>query len=88
MPLFRQHRSTLKESLQTTVLVKDMHDLGLILSRISFFQGKGKKVKFRISPYPSPANCFDARCGWFTQIVTAEIEGGGVLGFLSEPMDD
>jgi hypothetical protein len=91
MPLFRFHRGQLDDSLKTTVIVKNMTDLMTVIKQ-SYDMFKGEKNNnFGIITgfYPDEHNCFDKRCGWFTQLVTCDILERGIFlpeGFLSEPL--
>ncbi len=97
MPLFRNHRGLLADSLKTTVIVKNMDDLrSCIYKSWEMWEGalrKGDTTGFsrecfdiKIEPYGSG---FDERCGWYTQIVCADLEEKEKflpVGWLSEPM--
>ncbi len=90
MPLFRFHRGGLQDSLNTTVIVKNLQDLKKLISkRHEDFVGENKlHFDIIIGPYPSKELCFDKRIGWYTQMVTSDILEHGVFtpeGFLSEP---
>jgi len=94
MPLFRFHRGGLKESLQTTIIVKNLHDLMLAIFKNyteKEFPESDWGFNLKISPYPDIDTCFDIRIGWFTYIVTANLyekDGFHPIGFLSEPLDE
>jgi hypothetical protein len=93
MPLFRFHRGGLHESLQTTIIVKNFNDVvkAIVLSfdqEMLLNQNWG--AKFEIKPYPEEGNNFDARIGWYTYMVLANIyeeDEMHPVGFLSEPLE-
>lgn len=91
MPLFRFHRGSLKESLKTTVVVKDLNDIvKALFSSMSehFFLGRTWSGRFEIIPYPDDETNFDARIGWYTHLVSCNIyhkDQMTPIGFLSEP---
>lgn len=90
MALFRYHRGMLEDSLKTTVVVKNTKELGeLLLNHHKEIYGQTKEpmIRFRIEAYPNKEHCFDKRIGWYTHIVTRELEGGGVYGYLSEDIE-
>jgi hypothetical protein len=94
MPLFRFHRGSLKESLQTTIIVKTFNDMvkAIVTSlELSDYIAKAKwGASFSVKPYPSEGNNFDERIGWFTHIVTANMYEQNKMhpiGFLSEPLE-
>lgn len=92
MPLFRFHRGGLQDSLNTTVIVRNMQELMNVIShRHEQFIGEAKKhFGIIIGPYPTMESCFDKRIGWYTQMVTSDILEKGVFtpeGFLSEPLE-
>ena len=80
MPLFREHRGQLIDSLKTTVIVNNMNELYAHLTKIFDL----KYMRIVIEPYPAEGENFDKRIGWYTQIII--LEEDGVLGFLSEPL--
>lgn len=93
MPLFRFHRGGLQDSLNTTVIVKNLHELLRIVLNASELQlpidSAKWPAKINIEPYPSEENCFDSRIGWYTQIVTVNLceeDKMHPVGFLSEPL--
>lgn len=90
MALFRFHRGGLQDSLDTTVIVKNIIDLELaILRDFENWTTTNKELEIQIEPYPSNYN-FDKRLGWYTQLVTANIyekDKMHPVGFLSEPLD-
>lgn len=95
MPLFRFHRGGLAESLQTTIVVKTFNDMvkAIVTSfELSRFIEEAKwGAHFKVEPYPSKDECFDARIGWYTQMVTANIyeeDKMHPIGFLSEPFGE
>lgn len=94
MPLFRFHRGGLHESLQTTIIVKTFNDMAkaIVTSfELSGFIDKASwPAQFKVEPYPFKDDNFDARIGWYTQMVTAnmyEEDKMHPIGFLSEPFD-
>jgi hypothetical protein len=91
MPLFRFHRGGLHESLQTTVVVKDLDDLKAMVNfamREYIFMKDDDEIVIDIFPYPAPGNNFDDRIGWFTHMVTAQYKNitAHPVGYLSEPL--
>lgn len=93
MPLFRFHRGLLAESLKTTIIVENLNDIIKAIFLSNEVIGLNNKpewaVKFDVRPYPSEDRCFDARIGWYTQLVTANLDEEDrmdVIGFLSEPL--
>lgn len=91
MALFRFHKGGLQESLDTTVIVKDVMTLmEIIRNRHKDFTGEeNHQFGVVIGPYPDCDNNFDKRIGWYTQMVTSDILERGVFtpeGFLSEPI--
>lgn len=90
MALFRKHRGCLDESLQTTVIVTNIQGLCEIIMEELYVWGDlvVNPGNIKIKPYPDTENCFDNRIGWYTQIVTLDIPKFGVIGFLSEPLDE
>lgn len=99
MPLFRNHRHTLEESLQTTVIIKNIDNLReVIYEDWKMWEGALRKnddkplskdnFDIKVSPYFGEC---DYRCGWYTQIVSADLVVKGrfdAIGFLSEPLND
>ncbi len=97
MPLFRFHRGSLQDSLNTTVLVKNMEELHQacqpFISQM-FWMKDPCDFTLEISPYPSKFNNFDNRIGWYTHIVCLTINcpsneninniNSAPIGFLSE----
>lgn len=85
MALFRLHRGGLEESLKTTVVVKNMNDLlGVIAT--SYEVNVNWSASVEIEPYPADNN-FDARIGWYTHLVSANIYDKDKyvpVGYLSE----
>lgn len=93
MPLFRFHRGGLYESLQTTIIVKDIQDLMNVIknSYENFLPKNIKTFGVIIGPYPDNEMNFDKRIGWYTQMVTSDIHERGDFkpeGFLSEPFNE
>lgn len=90
MPLFRSHRGGLQDSLDTTIIVKNIDQLELaILRDWEEWSTTNKELVIHIEPYPSGHN-FDKRIGWYTQLVTANIiekDKMAPVGFLSEPLE-
>jgi hypothetical protein len=78
MPLFRFHRGSLAESLDTTIIIDNCNELYQLLSK-----DRAGSIHITIDPYPSEKNCFDKRIGWYTQIVKINNDP---IGFLSEPL--
>lgn len=96
MALFRKHRGQLDDSLKTTVIVKNLDDLrNAIYEDWEMWEDALKKdglpfnknsFDIKYEPY---GNHPDRRCGWYTQIVSADLEKKGefmAIGFLSEPL--
>jgi hypothetical protein len=98
MPLFRRHRGTLEESLQTTIIVKNRKELikHLIVDWgqwkiFDLSEGIPFELKIEIPYKHLDINNFDTRCGWYTHYVSADIMERGkftLVGFLSEPMEE
>lgn len=101
MPLFRFHRGSLADSLQTTILVKNKKELRqAVKQHISevYYMNSPDDFELEISPYPSEGNNFDSRIGWFTYMVALTItcpDNANVksiyaspIGFLSEPFKE
>lgn len=91
MPLFRFYRGGLKESLETTIIVKTFNDVVKLIDNEQSIINKNPKwgASFKIEPYPNERECFDARIGWYTQIVLSNIYEENKMhpiGFLSEPL--
>ncbi len=91
MPLFRFHRRNLDESLETTVIVKDMTELRKVIkeSYKNWEPPNIENFELIIFPYIDENNNFDGRIGWYTQMVTCDaVEKGKFVpeGFLSEPL--
>ena len=95
MPLFREQRGGLSESLETTVIVNNKEDLLKHLKSVWSIWNVPMKPRqilyhdptIKIEPYGG----FDRRCGWYTQLVTCDIlikDQFIPMGFLSEPLDD
>lgn len=92
MPLFRFHRGGLSESLITTIIVKNKWDLK---EKLYYEQLKWRTnlrlcdFEMQIQPYPDESNNFDARIGWYTQIIMVKMQNESFhpIGFLSEPLD-
>jgi hypothetical protein len=79
MPIFRQHRGGLKESLDTSIIVHSKADILDCLNKGPLFIYESiPEEDITIEDYG-----YDNRIGWFTQIVVLK---NGVLGFLSEPL--
>jgi|HubBroStandDraft_2_1064218.scaffolds.fasta_scaffold16400_3 hypothetical protein len=99
MPLFRQHRGSLKSSLKTTIIVKNKDDIKNAILNFYFDflidTDSGPKdekslenMEIKIEPYFGQ---LDERCGWYTQMVSirfSERTNYCLLGFLSEPLDE
>lgn len=93
MPLFRFHRGSLDESLKTTIIVKTFNEMVKAIV-MSFDEEMLKQQKwgavFEIKPYPDEKNNFDARIGWYSHIVLAnmyEEDKMHPIGILSEPFN-
>lgn len=89
MALFRFHRGSLTESLETTVIVKDMYDLYKVLEKSLLLSMNMKFFKIKTEAYPDKKNNFDSRIGWFTYSVlikTNPKEDYQIVGFLSEDL--
>lgn len=98
MALFRKHRHLLDESLETTIIVKTIDDLrNAIYEDWVMWEGALRKNDDK----PFDKECFairiedymlggmDKRIGWYTQIVSADLQEKGefmAIGFLSEPL--
>lgn len=89
MPLFRFHQASLKDSLQTTIIVKNQDELLTAIK--NHYQECANISDFeieRIESYP-PDLGFDKRIGWYTQVVVIRspehLKSSFVAGFLSEP---
>lgn len=92
MPLFRFHRGGLDDSLATTVIVKDITELMMIIKKAheNWMPPNAETFGVMIGPYQDHEHNFDKRIGWYTQMVTSDIHQRGVFnveGFLSEPLD-
>lgn len=90
MPLLREHRGSLSESLKTTIIVKNVDDLRKAIQNayaMWFGYPRFHDFTIKISPYPALGK-MDDRIGWYTQIVTFDMIDGiyHVFGFLSEPL--
>ncbi len=96
MPLYRKHRGSLDDSLKTTVIVKNWHDLRDIIYedweqwedslRKDGLPFNKNSFDIKIEPYMGK---LDPRCGWYTQMVSCDLMEKGkymAIGFLSEPM--
>lgn len=71
---FRYHRSTLPESLETTIEFKDKEELYNILQKdLSHW-----KVDFNIDDIKCKFYCYDERCDWNVHLIT--LKEFGVLG--------
>lgn len=80
MALFRFHRGLLSDSLETTVIVKNIAELLSIIN---------EKEDIPVDEVHISDYGFDSRCGWYTQIVcipVANFDAPQVRGFLSEPL--
>lgn len=90
MALFRKNRGGLYASLQTTLIVKNIQELCNVIMEDLYVWGDlvVNKDNLIIEPYPNADNLFDDRIGWYTHIVTLKVGEFGVIGFLSEPLDD
>ena len=97
MPLFRKHRGSLKDSLETTIIVKDIADLRKAIyedwaeweGALNVDNKPFTKDSFKIKIVAYYGEC-DYRCGWYTQLVSADLiepDKFMVVGFLSEPME-
>lgn len=85
MPTFRFHKGSLKESMETCVVVKNKHELALTISTYNYEHGIFENLI--IKEY-----CFDKRIGWNTHIVLVKpscvTEDPYVVGFLSDNLED
>src|ERR1700760_4447809 len=99
MPLFRQHRGSLEESIATTEVIKSLEDLIYLIIKVNenTYGVSGFIEKIIIRPYPREggnAN-FDERVGWYTHLVTAKFwydkesfdKQLYPVGFLSESIE-
>lgn len=100
MPLFRFHRGSLQDSLNTTVVVKNMQDLYKACKPFiweMFFMKDPCDFTLEVSPYPLENDNFDKRIGWYTHIVKLTINcpsnanvksiNAAPIGFLSEAIE-
>ena len=92
MALFRFHRGGLSESLETTIIVKNVIELMNAIRKYheNWMPSNAENFGIIIGPYPDHDHNFDKRIGWYTQVVTTDISGRGVflvIGFLSEPLE-
>lgn len=97
MALYRKHRGTLEESLKTTIIVRNWEELKKAIFEDwemwrNAERADGTKLtdNFTVKIEPYYGDC-DYRCGWYTQIVSANIENINefhACGFLSEPLHD
>ncbi len=97
MPLFRKNRALLSESLETTIIVKNMEELREAIRKdwepwlghpeAAHSNFKDFEIKVFI-PYDLPLEMsFDKRCGWYTHYVSADVmckDEFVIVGFLSE----
>ena len=99
MPLFRFHRGSLKESLKTTVIVKNKSELINVILKGNLFNIPKLEIKQYIDfsieiclPYElTIEQSFDPRCGWYTHYVSINIgekEKFFMVGMLSEPLEE
>lgn len=101
MPLFRFHRGGLQDSIDTTIIVKDLYDLHRTCQPFvneMFWMKAPDDFTLEISPYPSADDCFDRRIGWYTHIVLLNINNpcnphikninAVPIGFLSENINE
>ncbi len=87
MPLFRFHRGGLAESLATTVIVNSFDHLAAVIANSLWHEIGNWDARIDLQAYPSENN-FDARIGWYTYLVTANIFEADKMhpvGYLSEP---
>lgn len=90
MALFRFHRGSLEESLKTTIIVKDIHDL---LERLAEWweeaHSTDRSTMKEWQVHIDIRQQFDERCGWFTHTVSFRVgdNESTAIGFLSEPLD-
>lgn len=92
MPLFRFHREDLRESLETTIIVKTFNDVvkAIVNNDSLLSHNPSWGADFEIKPYPSAENNFDKRIGWYTQLVSTNLYEENKMhpvGFLSEPFN-
>lgn len=90
MALFRYHRGGLIESLATTIVITSRKELETQIALwYSDWIFKPFRLTMKIEPYPNAENCFDSRIGWYTHVVTVDIDNKdefNVVGFLSEDL--
>lgn len=99
MALFRKHRGSLKESLETTVIVHNKQDICNALNKEFFMlteevfydERKPREIEsWCLTPddlFISPDVCYDSRIGWYTQYVRVEKKCTSyVIGMISEPL--
>jgi len=95
MPLFREQRGGLAESLETSIIIKDKKELLKHIESLWSVWKVPHKPRQIIYHEPTikiePYGGFDRRCGWYTQLVTADMlvqDQFFPVGFLSEPLDE
>lgn len=101
MPLFRFHRGSLQDSLNTTIKVKNMEELRQACQPFvneMFWMKDSNNFSLNIEPYPSIHLCFDSRIGWYTHLVTLTVHNPdnphvknincAPIGFLSENLEN
>ena len=80
MPLAREHRGSLSDSMATVVPLSSHAELvALVAAQLAPFGVLVKPSAVHVKPY-----CYDARIGWDTYIVT--IDGYGVWGMTDGPL--
>lgn len=100
MPTFRFHKGSLKDSMETCIVVKNKHELATAISTYNYAcEIFGEDIKGVISlSMVFPENliikeyCFDKRIGWNTHIVLVKprciTSDPYVCGFLSDNLED
>ncbi len=100
MPTFRFHRGSLKDSMDTCIVVKNKNELACAISTHNYASEIfGKDVEGVVSlSIVFPENltikeyCFDKRIGWNTHIVLVKprcvTQDSYVVGFLSDNLED
>ncbi len=82
--LFREHRETLAESMETCVEMLNSKDT-LTEYILNVLEDYGYTKQDILSDISVPYYAYDKRNGWDTYIVL--LKGYGVFGFTNEPVD-
>jgi hypothetical protein len=97
MALYRKYGGSFTESLKASVIVKSIDDIrNIIYEDWIMWEGalrKNDDIPFNKESFDIKIEnyIFDPRSGWYTQIVSADLQIKGefmAIGFLSEPLDD